>query len=255
MSAPIRMAGKAQMAEGCGVLKPCATTSVLDGRPGFRAALVRWFGKHGKDYPWRRTREPYAILVSEVMLQQTQIATVLGKGYFTRFLASFPDLGALAAADDAALLKAWEGLGYYRRVEDVARDGAGGASGPWRGVSTGLGGVDETAGSWALHGGGVAGVCLGCPGGGGGWQRGAGARRLMDFSGPVDETAGIKRIWEWAEALADSKRPRMYHAALMELGQAVCRPGVPDCLAVSGRTVLPDPHAGTSAREEPQNRR
>ena len=82
----------------------------------FREALAAWFARHGKDYPWRRTRDAYAVLVSEVMLQQTQIATVLGKGYYTRFLETFPDLASLAAADDERLLKAWEGLGYYRRA-------------------------------------------------------------------------------------------------------------------------------------------
>jgi len=88
----------------------------LKSRVAFRNALVKWFGRHGKDYPWRRTRDPYAVLVSEVMLQQTQLATVLGKGYYGGFLAVFPDLEALAAADDERLLKAWEGLGYYRRA-------------------------------------------------------------------------------------------------------------------------------------------
>ena len=89
---------------------------VIENREGFRAALLEWFAKCGKDYPWRRTRDGYAVLVSEVMLQQTQIATVLGKSYYSRFLEIFPDIPALAAAADEPLLKAWEGLGYYRRA-------------------------------------------------------------------------------------------------------------------------------------------
>jgi hypothetical protein len=98
------------------VLKPAATRSPLDDREGFRSALRAWFDKNGKDYPWRRSRDPYAVLVSEVMLQQTQIATVLGRGFYTRFLERFPDVETLAAAEDDVLLKAWEGLGYYRRA-------------------------------------------------------------------------------------------------------------------------------------------
>jgi A/G-specific adenine glycosylase len=98
------------------VLKPRFETDALEDPLEFRQALVRWFSKNAKDYPWRRTCDPYAILVSEVMLQQTQIATVLGKGYYTKFLQTFPDVEVLAGADDAVLLKAWEGLGYYRRV-------------------------------------------------------------------------------------------------------------------------------------------
>ena len=211
------------------MLKPRCETSVLDSRVGFRAALARWFGRHGKDYPWRRTREPYAILVAEVMLQQTQIATVLGKGYFTRFLASFPDLASLAAADDAALLKAWEGLGYYRRVR-MLRETA-------RAVLTQHGGLfpaEEHAlrrlpGVGPYTAGAVRAFAFELPAV---LVDGNVARvlaRLLDFSDPVDTTAGIRQLWGWAGQLADPRRPRIYHAALMELGQVVCRAGVPAC--------------------------
>jgi A/G-specific adenine glycosylase len=223
------MAGGRELAEGGDVLKPRCERCVLECLPGFRAALARWFGKHGKDYPWRRTREPYAILVSEVMLHQTQIATVLGKGYFTRFMASFPDLQSLAAADDAALLKAWEGLGYYRRVRMLRataravladHDGVFPRDLPGMMQLPGVGrytagalqafAYDEPA---VLVDGNVTRVVA----------------RLLDFAAPVDDAAGVKQIWTWAGALADAKRSRIYHAALMELGQVICRPGVPDC--------------------------
>ena len=212
------------------MMKPRCKASVLEDPEGFRSALAGWFGTQGKDYPWRRTCDPYAILVSEVMLQQTQIATVLGKGYFTRFLAGFPDLGSLAAADDAALLKAWEGLGYYRRAR-MLRETA-------RAVLANHGGVFPcdleqlmrlpgigryTAGALRAFAFDAAAVLV----------DGNVARvltRLLDFSDPVDDTAGIGRMWEWAGVLADAGQPRIYHAALMELGQVLCRPGVPDCV-------------------------
>lgn len=211
------------------MLKPRCATNVLDGRSGFRNALARWFGRHGKDYPWRRTRDAYAVLVSEVMLHQTQIATVLGKGYYTRFLAAFPDLQALAAADDAALLKAWEGLGYYRRVrmlrataQAVLADHGGVFPQDLQSLMK-LPGVGRyTAGALRAFAFEVPAVLV----------DGNVARvvaRLMDFGEPVDGTAGLQQIWSWAEALADGKRPRVYHAAMMELGQTICRPGVPDC--------------------------
>ena len=212
------------------VLKPRFETCALDDPAGLRSALARWFGKHGKDYPWRRTRDPYEVLVSEVMLQQTQIATVLGKGYYTGFLRVFPDVHALAKADDATLLKAWEGLGYYRRAR-MLRETAKAVIDRHDGRFPA--GVDEllklpgigpyTAGALrafafqkpaVLVDGNIARVLS----------------RLMDFSEPVDETRGLKRIWEWAEVLADPKKPAIHHAALMELGQTLCRPGVPDCL-------------------------
>ena len=80
----------------------------------FAQALVDWFTTHGRDYPWRRTTDPWAILVSEIMLQQTTIPTVLGR--YEAWMAQFPTPAALAAVDEATALRSWEGLGYYRRV-------------------------------------------------------------------------------------------------------------------------------------------
>ncbi len=212
------------------MLKPKMKTDAMKGRTAFREALAGWFSKNARDYPWRRTREPYAILISEVMLQQTQIATVLGRGFYTRFLETFPDVESLAAADDERLLKAWEGLGYYRRVR-MLRETAraviaehGGEFPQELAILMKLPGVGRyTAGALrafafdapaAVVDGNVARVLS----------------RVMDFSAPVDDTAGQKQLWEWAEALADPERPRIYNSALMELGQKICRPGLPDCL-------------------------
>ena len=92
------------------------------GRPAeFSAALIDWFAGEGKDYPWRRTRDPYAVLVSELMLQQTQIATVLARCYFENWMEQFPTLATLASAPEEAVLKAWEGLGYYRRARNLQK--------------------------------------------------------------------------------------------------------------------------------------
>ena len=226
------------------MLKPCLKSDVLKGRKGFREVLVSWFSVNGQDYPWRRTRQPYAILISEVMLQQTQIATVLGRGYYTRFLESFPDWEALAVATDERLLKAWEGLGYYRRVR-LLRETARAVVAEHRGEFPqaieslmALPGVGRyTAGALrafafdlpaAVVDGNVARVLS----------------RLMDFSAAVDDTAGQKQLWQWAEVLADPARARIYNSALMELGQKICRPGVPDCLSC--------PVAGFCKTREPE---
>ncbi len=226
------------------MLKPCLKSDVLKGRKGFREALASWFSVNGQDYPWRRTRQPYAILISEVMLQQTQIATVLGGGYYTRFLESFPDLESLAMATDERLLKAWEGLGYYRRVR-LLRETARAVVAEHRGEFPqaieslmALPGVGRyTAGALrafafdlpaAVVDGNVARVLS----------------RLMDFSAAVDDTAGLKQLWQWAEILADPARARIYNSALMELGQKICRPGVPDCLSC--------PVAGFCRTREPE---
>ncbi len=202
---------------------------MLERREAFRDALVCWFGRHGKDYPWRQTRDPYAVLVSELMLQQTQIATVLGKGYYTGFLAAFPDAESLAAADDERLLKAWEGLGYYRRAR-MLRETA-------RAVIARHGGVfpQELAELLELPGlgrytaGALRAFAFELPAVVVDGNVARVLARLMDFAAPVDDAAGQRRLWAWAEELADPQRPRVFHSALMELGQTVCRPGEPDC--------------------------
>ena len=197
--------------------------------PGFRKALRSWFRACGKAYPWRATRDPYAILVSEVMLQQTRIATVLGRGYYERFLERFPDVDTLAAAEDDELLKVWEGLGYYRRAR-MLRDTAVAVRGRHGGIFPqareellALPGVgDYTAGALlsfafdrpaALVDGNVSRVLA----------------RIHDFREAVDDGPGRRRIWALAEELLDRRHPRIHNSALMELGQTHCGPGRPDC--------------------------
>jgi A/G-specific adenine glycosylase len=211
------------------ILKPRWKHDVLEGRVKFRAALVAWFSENGRDYPWRRTQEAYPILVSEVMLQQTQIATVLGRGFYSRFLERFPTVEDLANAEEDTLLKAWEGLGYYRRVR-MLRETAravveqGGGFPQDLPALLKLPGIGQyTAGAlrafaWNLPAVVVDGNVLRV------------LARLMDFSGTVDETAGSRQLWAWAETLADPRNSRLYHSGLMELGQRICRPGLPDCL-------------------------
>jgi A/G-specific adenine glycosylase len=96
----------------------------------FRRRLLRWFRRHGRDLPWRRTRDPYHVIVSEFMLQQTQVSRV--EDYYRRFLDRYPSLDALASAPPAMVRESWEGLGYYRRAanlhrlaQEVIRDHAG----------------------------------------------------------------------------------------------------------------------------------
>jgi A/G-specific adenine glycosylase len=213
------------------VLKPVARQSPTDDPAAFRAALRGWFTRHGKDYPWRRTSDPYAVLVSEVMLQQTQIATVLGRGFYTRFLERFPDVATLAAAEDEILLKTWEGLGYYRRARMLREsakavlDRHDGVFPPDLDALLALPGIGRyTAGavmSFAFDqpapivDGNVARVLS----------------RLFDRADPIDVTPMQKWLWETADTLLDRKHPRAFNSALMELGQTHCRPGVPDCLS------------------------
>jgi A/G-specific adenine glycosylase len=87
----------------------------------FRSTLGSWFKNDGRDYPWRRTEDPWHILVSEVMLQQTQVATVLNRGFYVNFLEKYPTPQSIAFAPEKDILSAWEGLGYYRRVRNLQK--------------------------------------------------------------------------------------------------------------------------------------
>ena len=86
---------------------------------GFQRDLIQWYHSVKRDLPWRINQDPYRILVSEIMLQQTQVATVIP--YYERFMKLFPTTKGLAMADDQTLLKAWEGLGYYSRAKNLKK--------------------------------------------------------------------------------------------------------------------------------------
>jgi A/G-specific adenine glycosylase len=87
--------------------------------PDFRRRLLRWFRRHGRDLPWRRTRDPYHVIVSEFMLQQTQVSRV--ETFYHRFLERYPSIESLAAAPAAMVRESWDGLGYYRRAANLHR--------------------------------------------------------------------------------------------------------------------------------------
>ncbi|MFT4638442.1 MAG: A/G-specific adenine glycosylase [Verrucomicrobiales bacterium] len=211
--------------------KPAAKQAPLDERKRFQTALISWFRQDGKSYPWRETTDPYAILVSEMMLQQTQIATVLERDYYGRWMTQFPDISTLALAHEDAVLKAWEGLGYYRRARNLHRlaqvvheEHAGILPDKLEGILA-LPGIGRyTAGavlsfahdqSTALVDGNVVRVFA----------------RLFDYAIEVDSTEGQKQMWAWAEALVPGTDARRYNSALMELGQTYCRQKQPVCVA------------------------
>ncbi|MEO5714695.1 MAG: A/G-specific adenine glycosylase [Luteolibacter sp.] len=206
-------------------------SDALKGRVAFRESLADWFLKNGRDYPWRRTKDAYAVLISEVMLQQTQIATVLGTGFYTRFLETFPDVESLAAAEDERLLKAWEGLGYYRRVRMLRETARAVIADHGGRFPTELEPLMKLPGVGRYTAGALRAFAFDLPSAVVDGNVARVLSRVMDFSAVVDDTAGQKQMWEWAEALADPQRPRIFNSALMELGQTVCRPGVPDCLS------------------------
>ena len=191
------------------------------------AALGAWFDRVARDLPWRRTRDPYAIWLSEVMLQQTRVETVIP--YYERFLARFPTVRDLAAADLDQVLALWSGLGYYRRARGLhlcAREVTerhGGVFPSEAPALRSLPGVGAyTAGAVAsiafdrrepLVDGNVARVLA----------------RIEAIDEDIRSTAGVRRLWETAARLVPADHPGRFNQALMELGATVCTPRSPRC--------------------------
>ena len=195
---------------------------------------MEWFRSWGRDLPWRRTRDPYAILVSEIMLQQTQVATVVP--YFERWMARFPDAAALAAAPEQEVLHAWQGLGYYsraRNLQKAARKIVEELNGIFprdpESIRT-LPGVGRyTAGAVATFA-----FDASTPPVDGNIVRVV--ARLVDFWEPVDCGPGLEHIWEIAARWQPETGAGVFNEALMELGALVCAPRSPECLLCPVRT-------------------
>ncbi|MFP5258139.1 MAG: A/G-specific adenine glycosylase [Acidobacteriota bacterium] len=193
----------------------------------FVPLLLDWFAASRRDLPWRRDYDPYAVWVSEIMAQQTQMDRVVP--YFRRFMEWFPDIAALARADEDAVLKAWEGLGYYSRARNLlaaARTVAAGHGGrlpaDYEAIRALPGIGDYTAGAVASIAFGLDAVAVD-----------ANVMRVLararDIDVPVKEPAGKARVAALARELLPTGRAREYNQALMELGALICRPKNPDC--------------------------
>lgn len=194
-----------------------------------REGLAGWYKKEARDYPWRRTRDPYAILVSELMLQQTQIATVIGRGYFRRWMDQFPDWESLAAASEVSVLKNWEGLGYYNRARNLQRAA--------RSVIGDHGGhfprdaerARSLPGVGPYTAGAVLSLAYGLPEPVVDGNVARVLSRLFLIEEAIDSSVGLKRLWAIARELVSPEDPAIHNSALMELGQRLCRPSNPDC--------------------------
>jgi A/G-specific adenine glycosylase len=193
----------------------------------FRRALLRWYGKNGRDFPWRQTQDPYAILVSEFMLQQTQVATVLP--YYNEWLELFPNLAVLARATENDVLHAWQGLGYYTRARNlhgaakliVARhDGILPREVPLIRELPGVGRYTANA---------VATFAFDQPVPVVEANIARLLSRVFDVTIPIDSTAGRTILWNFAAQLVPARGARVFNSALMDLGALVCSPRAPRC--------------------------
>jgi A/G-specific adenine glycosylase len=196
-------------------------------RQRFRRRLLAWYHKHGRDLPWRRTEDPYHILVSEVMLQQTQVDRVLPK--YHEWLGKYPSLAALAQADESDLATAWRPLGYNirpKRLHAIARESMERYGGM-------LPSDAETLLSFKGIGAYTAGAIRSFAFG----QRAAildtnVARvlfRVFMAKGDPKQHATRKRLWTLSEALVPHKHVFDFNQGLMDLGATVCTPRTPRC--------------------------
>ncbi|MEE3371076.1 MAG: A/G-specific adenine glycosylase [Planctomycetota bacterium] len=196
-------------------------------RQSLRRRLLTWFRAHGRDLPWRRTRTLYHVWVSEIMLQQTQVVTVVP--FFQRFIKRFPDITSLASAKEDEILRLWEGLGYYRRARNLHRaaqqivQNYDGQFPEDFSVARSLPGIGRY----------TAGAILSI------------ARdhklpileantvrvfsRLLAFRGVPSEKTGQQLLWSFSESLLPRKGVGDINQALMELGSEICVPRAPNC--------------------------
>lgn len=188
--------------------------------------LLAWYADHGRDLPWRRTRDPYAIWLSEIILQQTRIAQ--GQAYWERFMAAFPDVESLAAASEDAVLRLWQGLGYYSRARNLhaaARQivALGGFPDTLDGIRALKGVGDYTAAA-------IGSIAFGLPAA---VVDGNVYRVLARYYGiatPVGTTAARKEFSARAQALLPPDRPGDFNQAMMDFGALQCTPVSPACL-------------------------
>jgi A/G-specific adenine glycosylase len=197
-------------------------------RQVLRRRLLAWYATHKRDLPWRQSRDPYRVWISEVMLQQTQVATVAD--YFARFVDAFPDIHHLAAADEVDVLRVWEGLGYYRRARQLhaaakkivaEHDGKFPAEPAELRQLPGIG--RYTAGAIASIAFDLRAAILEA-------NTVRLLSRLIAYRGNPHSATGQAPLWCVAEEILPQKGVADFNQALMELGSLICTPSEPKCV-------------------------
>jgi A/G-specific adenine glycosylase len=198
-------------------------------KKNFAPRLIEWQRQHGRhSLPWQGTRDPYRVWLSEIMLQQTQVATVLG--YYARFLERFPDVTSLAAASQDEVLALWSGLGYYSRARNLhacARAVVAEHGGQFPASSVRLAELPGIGRSTAAA---IAAFCFG--------ERVAildgnvkrVLTRVLGFDGDLAEAAQERELWAQATALLPAHGIEPYTQGLMDLGATLCLARAPSCL-------------------------
>ncbi len=195
---------------------------------GASKSLISWFQEHGRDLPWREGKHPYAVWISEVMLQQTRIEAV--KGYYQRFMQALPDVSSLSACEEEVLLKLWEGLGYYNRARNLKKaamiiEEEYGGQFPKEYAH-----LIKLPGFGPYTAGAVASICFNeaVPAIDGNVLRVL--SRIWNDDTDVLSNAAKKRAQESITSVLSDAEPSLFNQAIMELGEVICVPnGEPRC--------------------------
>ena len=189
--------------------------------------LIKWFKKNRRDLPWRETKDPYKIWLSEIILQQTRVAQ--GLPYYIRFLKAFPKVYDLAKAPEQKVLKLWEGLGYYSRArnlhhaaKDVVKYYGGVFPNEFNQLKKLKGVGDYTAAA-------IASFCFNKPHAVVDGNVYRVLARLFAIDTPINSTEGKKQFAQLADEMLDKKHAGIYNQAIMEFGALYCTPQKPDC--------------------------
>lgn len=219
-----------------------ADASALESLPGtptsrrqFGARLLPWYAENGRELPWRNNPEPYAVWVSEVMLQQTQVSTVLP--YFERWMRRFPTLTALAAAEEADVLSHWQGLGYYSRARSLLKGARVVVTELSAQLPRDVHSLKRLPGIGAYTAGAVASIAYeqDTPVVDGNVIRVL--TRVFALGGDPTKKPLQNQLWSLAAVLIPKGQARHFNQALMELGALVCSPKTPRCLDCPVRTL------------------
>ena len=213
---------------GAGRADPAAAAGA-DAREGFAAKVIAWQRRHGRHgLPWQGTRDPYRVWLSEVMLQQTQVSTVIG--YYGRFLERFPDVAALAAAPLDDVLALWSGLGYYSRARNLHRCAQAVVAGHGSRFPASAAQLAALPGIGRSTAAAIAAFCFG--------ERVAildgnvkrVLARVLGFGDDLSRAPAVQALWNEATALLPARGVDIYTQGLMDLGATLCTQRRPACL-------------------------
>lgn len=200
----------------------------LFNKKDFQNALIHWFQREKRDLPWRKDKDPYKIWVSEVMLQQTRVDTVIP--YFLRFMEQFPTIKSLSEAEEEKVLKAWEGLGYYSRVRNLqaavreVQEKYGGK------VPDSLDKIRKLKGVGPYTAGAILSIAYGIPAPAVDGNVMRVLSRILLIKEDISKSSSRKIFEQAACELISEEDPSAFNQALMELGALICTPTSPSCL-------------------------